>query len=92
MFNEFCPHYILQELLLNRSFSKIELARFLRSHSQQITKALNAPPDQIYHFLKPEHLEKLIRLLRHIQQNERLLQDYLERKRLEYLYSLPEEE
>lgn len=87
MVEEYCPHYVLQELLLNRSFSKIELARFLKSHSQQITKALNAPPDEVYQFLKPIHLERLIRLLRHIQQNERMLQDYLERKRLEYMYT-----
>jgi len=65
---EYCPHRVLQELLLNWSFSKIELAKFIRSHTNQITAALNASPKEIEQFFKPNQIEKMIRIFRHMQQ------------------------
>ena len=65
---ENCLHHVLEELILNRGFSKIELAKFIRSHSVQISEALKASPREIAHYFKPQQLERMIRILRRMQQ------------------------
>ena len=64
---EYCPHRILQELILNLNFTKYELALFISSHSRRITAALEASPQEIHVFFRKEQIQKLIRMYKHIQ-------------------------
>lgn len=66
--NDFCLHQILQELILNLNFTKYELARFISSHSNHITTALQSPPKKTPVFFRQEQTEKLIRMYKHIQE------------------------
>lgn len=70
---ENCLHHVLQELILNRGFSKIELAKFIRSHSVQISEALKASRHEIEHYFKPYQLDRMIRILKRMQQYDQAL-------------------
>ncbi len=70
---ENCLHHVLQELILNRGFSKIELAKFIRSHSVQISEALKSSSREIERYFKPHQLDRMIRILKRMQQYDQAL-------------------
>lgn len=63
----YCPQTILQELILNLNFSKVEIAKFIQSHSKYITAALYANHKDFYMLFKNEQITQLVRVYNHIQ-------------------------
>ena len=72
-----CPHRILQELILNWRFSKMELAKFIKGHTSKITAAMQDKPEKIYDYLYHNQVEKMIRVYQHMQKYETMLRNFL---------------